>query len=390
MNDRTESLRKQLLQAANEPEPTVDGLLECPVFLVDPFSVIGSIHSEFVASVVKGLVAVIDDTPSGSSVYGAPRWTSKQFQEQAQQYPGAIAIDFSFGLQGSARIAQLIEEAGVEHVDCVLVLGQLGRFAVYAPANDYRRQTLEHLDSFLKLADRLDDDYSRATLYANLLFRIRYDRSYLAQIRETPSSEYFSGDAAANTFRLGRREHYVDCGAYQGTIVQKFLEATEHQYASITAFEPDPSNYEKLAQLSVSAVRSFRPINKAVSSEVGELRFRASGNMGSHASANGNIVVGVAPLDDEVEQASFLKLDVEGFEPQALQGAARLLRTCRPRIAAAVYHYPLDLLKVVEQIDRHAGEGYHYRLRQHYANFYYDLVLYASPVAGVDAPGWVV
>jgi hypothetical protein len=41
------------------------------------------------------------------------------------------------------------------------------------------------------------------------------------------------------------------------------------------------------------------------------------------------------------------------------------------------------------QLDKTADD-YHLRLRQHNASYYYDLVLYASPLAGVEAPIWAL
>ena len=42
-------------------------------------------------------------------------------------------------------------------------------------------------------------------------------------------------------------------------------------------------------------------------------------------------------------------------------------------------------LDVLEQLDKNV-ENYHYRLRQHNGGWYYDMVLYGSPVAGLMAP----
>ena len=78
-----------------------------------------------------------------------------------------------------------------------------------------------------------------------------------------------------------------------------------------------------------------------------------------------------------VEEASFIKLDVEGFEARALRGAARLLSQQRPRLAVASYHYAQDLLDIVETIDDLAP-GYNLYLRHHFG-YFYDTILYATP-----------
>ena len=385
-----DDIRKKVIQAAtaNGYSPAKNGdLAERPVFLMAPTSIVGGLYGKQLAAVAR-VVAAVDDVSTETSIHGAPRWTSAEFLERARQYPDAIAIDFSGGPYVRWLVTRLCEEAGgVELRDFALVAGQLKLGAVYETCDVYRDRTLERLDEFLAVADRFTDDLSRATLYSNLLFRLTYNRSNLLPVWE-PYDEYFSrhdyGQTA--TFRPGFNEHFVDCGAHQGTIIHRLLGATEGRYKSITAFEPDRINFLKLQNLTPVRLHDYHPINKAVSNQAEELRFLETGTMSSYVSTSGNTIVQTTTMDDEVEHATFLKLDVEGFESKALQGATRLLAQ-RPRIAVCVYHLANDLLDVLSVLDKNV-ENYHYKLRQHYAGWYYDLVLYGSPVEGVDAPSW--
>lgn len=224
-------------------------------------------------------------------------------------------------------------------------------------------------------------------MYRNILFRLTYNRDYLIPILSSPQNEYFSGAADTSTFRLGNHEHYCDCGAFNGDIVRRFLVETNNQYQSIVAFEPDSINFRHLRNISSLDVRKFQAINKAVSNKKGFIYFNETGTVSSHIAATGNKKVALTRLDDELELLTLLKMDIEGFEAKAIQGASRLIHTQRPRIAACVYHNALDLIEVVEQLDK-LVDNYHYRLRQHFNGYYYDLVLYASPVSGSAPPEW--
>lgn len=381
MKERIESLRAQVLRAAAAPESTIEGLSERPVFLMGATSELGAMHGQRVVEGCKRVIAAVTDVSAEASLYGVPIWTSEEFLCRAKHYPEAIALDFASELNARGWVAMLCEQAAIERRDCVVAQAQLGLHAVYEAVTTYRCRTLERLDDFLTLADRFDDDLSRATLYGNLLFRLTYDRNHI--VRSSPTDEYFSAWTDASTFHLGTREHFVDCGAYQGPIIQKFLGATGYRYGSITAYEPDRLNFEKLQHLAPHTLHDYRPINKAVSSKHQKLKFKETGTMSSYIVADGDVVVETIRLDDELDKLTFLKMDIEGFETDALKGARRLLTTQRPRAAVCVYHFAHCLVRVMEQFDA-AVEDYHFRLRQHFGGYYYDLVLYASPLSGLN------
>jgi len=386
MKERVEALKAQVLRAAGAPESTIDGLKERPVFLAGVASEIAAMHGQRVVEGCERVIAAIADTSNEATIYQVPIWTSEEFLQRARQYPDAVVLDFASDPNERGWLVMLCELAGVERRDCVEAQAQLGLHAVYEGVRTYRSRTLERLDDFLKLADRFGDDLSRTTLFGNLLFRLTYDRNHI--VRSSPTDEYFSGWSDASTFHLGTREHFVDCGAYQGPIVQKFLGATAYRYESITAFEPDRLNFEKLKNVSPHQLHDYRPVNKAVSSKRQKLKFKETGTMSSYVSDEGDVVVETVRLDDELDKVTFLKMDVEGFETDALKGARRLLSSQRPRAAVCVYHYAHCLLRVMEQFDA-AVEDYHFRLRQHFGGYYYDLVLYASPIGGVEPPALV-
>lgn len=358
-----------------------------PVFFISARSSTAQIHGPGIVNHSPNVIAAIDDGTTASALLNVPRWSTDQFLERIKNYPDALVVDFSTSLAERGFNRKLCELAGAEKLDVTLVLAHCGLHAVYEPIRVYRQRTLMRIHDFLRIADRLEGEFDVFTLYSNLLYRLTYNHDYLEPIWATPSNEYFSSYGDSSTFQLGQREHFCDCGAYQGPIVQRFLHTTGYRYESITAFEPDSINYEKLKSLSSSFTPNFRPIKKAVSNKEEVLQFHESGTMGSYITPGGKVCIPTARLDDELEHLTFLKMDIEGFEAKALEGASRLISTQRPRMAICVYHYAQDLLDVMEQLDKMV-DGYHFRLRQHSCAYYYDLILYASPVAGASPPPW--
>jgi FkbM family methyltransferase len=120
----------------------------------------------------------------------------------------------------------------------------------------------------------------------------------------------------------------VDVGAHIGTISIPLAV----QGANVVSFEPNP---EVFALLEKNATLNGVVID-ARKRGLGAKRGRAilneggKGNAGSRSLTEGDGDIEVSLLDDEVERADVIKLDVEGMELMVLRGAEKLLRRSQP------------------------------------------------------------
>ncbi len=319
----------------------------------------------------------VDDYCRDSHVEGIPVITSTQLLERAKTLPAnAVAIDFTQLSYVTGYFKELAHRAGIELRDLLQAQACFNTGGVYETVRTYRAGTMARAEDWLKFAHRLGDDLSRETLYGVLLQRLEYDRNWTARIRTNGSDEYF-GNADSRTFILGKNEHFVDCGAHRGTVLQKLLGTTSWRYASLHAFEPDPENFSALKQWTPWPLERFHPHPYAVADKAQTLRFHQTGTVSSHISDQGTVNVQCVAIDDWVEQASFMKFDVEGFEARALHGSRRLLQQHRPRLAIAAYHYATDILDIAQTIDTLAPD-YTLYLRHHFG-YFFDTILYATP-----------
>ena len=157
-------------------------------------------------------------------------------------------------------------------------------------------------------------------------------------------------DAADQYFpseiRLGDKETFVDCGAYDGDTIESFRQATGDRFERLIAFEPDPVNLELLRKAAAEDDRiSIHPY--AVGARREKLRFTLAGT-GSHVSQQGDCEVEVTSLDDALQDVAptYIKFDIEGSELDALEGGKKVISQFRPKLAVCVYHVPDHLWSI--------------------------------------------
>jgi FkbM family methyltransferase len=383
MNNRhTPSLRESLIEIATNAPATLPphGILGRPLFFLSPVS---SLACHFIPLMLRPALNIVAAVGSGNHDEGpagleAPMWSRENFLEKAKTFPNALAVDFSASIEDLETCAVLCDQAGIERIDFVAALDELRIICIYQIPSVMRAVTLDRLDEYLRLADSLGDELSKETVYAMMLLRLTYDRRWLKSVMMGDESEYFSTATENSTFRLRDDEIFCDAGAYIGTTVARFVEATRGSYRAIHAFEPDRANFRQLQGLRDAGYHDLHLYNLALADREEVINFQEVGTMGSHLTrgGRGNSSIQAVRLDDKVEKISFLKMDIEGGEGLAVNGARRLLSECSPRTAITVYHYAHDLLEVPENILK-INPDYRFRLRQH-SCYYFDMVLYGE------------
>ncbi len=240
---------------------------------------------------------------------------------------------------------------------------------------DLPSHMLAHAGELHRLAGLLADEVSLATLLDTL--RQRLHGGFNA--RPSAPDQYFPADIVT----LASDEVVVDGGAFDGDTLLDFLQRSGAQFCAYHAFEPDPANAGRLGQrirampASVRERISVHPV--ALHSCETELSFDGHGGQTSRLVTGGTLRVQGKALDQILagRRVTFLKLDVEGAESEALKGAERILTEQRPIVAACVYHGPDDLWKIPLQLHASMPKSRLF-LRQHGFDGW-ETVCYAVP-----------
>lgn len=174
------------------------------------------------------------------------------------------------------------------------------------------------------------------------------------------------------------KEIFVDVGGYDGMTSVYFSEWSQKNNFSYI-FEPDANNIKKCRDNLSNASVKYQIIPKGAWSEETKLHFQANADVSSKVSDIGSTCISVTTIDKimKEEKASFIKMDIEGAELQALIGAEQTIRNCKPKLAISVYHKPEDIWEIPNIILQY-NPSYRLYLR-HYTLDEYDTILYAVP-----------
>ena len=172
-----------------------------------------------------------------------------------------------------------------------------------------------------------------------------------------------------------------DIGAYVGDTALWFSKAVGPQ-GKVYAFEPEPSNFEKLkANLERNKVTNVIPLHLALSENEGEMQIASGGGGSAITETAGDTSVKVTTIDRFVEanklpRVDFIKMDVEGYELNVLIGASETIQKFKPKLAICAYHKGDDLI-TLPQFIRSLVPSYNFYLR-HCTPGWGDTVLYAE------------
>jgi hypothetical protein len=130
---------------------------------------------------------------------------------------------------------------------------------------------------------------------------------------------------------------------------------------------------------SLSIKKSIHLYQNAVGMHAETLMFRATGTASSSLTPSGNITIKSLSLDDVLKgrTPSFIKMDIEGAEIDALLGAKNIIKVFTPVLAICVYHKQNHLWKI-PQLIASLSDSYRFFLRAHREEGW-DLICYAIP-----------
>lgn len=146
-------------------------------------------------------------------------------------------------------------------------------------------------------------------------------------------------------------EIFVDCGGFRGETSEQFIKWSGGNYKKIYLFEPTSELMQECKEVLKESPNPERinyyecglwNENTVLSFKIGQ---DASRTRLVTAEADDTKAIQVNTIDSVVADynATFIKMDIEGSELQALQGAVNTIKNSRPKLAISVYHKRSDI-----------------------------------------------
>lgn len=312
------------------------------------------------------VAGVIDDFCSDAEWEGKPVVRGEDVPKESVVVSCALSVRNNLAL---ARARELAVREVLSYGDFLQVLP--GEIPVPGFVADTRLDVGEHLESWQQLRGSLADKESKAVFDQIMAFRLTCDQSHLESQKVRPQKQYFE-----DFLNLEPGEVFVDCGGFDGDSTEEFCKRCP-EYESVYFFEPSETNLQRAKK----RLNGFTGINylKAIASDkVGTMCFDADSGSASAVSESGTEEVQATTIDEWVDaEVSFVKMDIEGWEINALSGCRRHIEEDHPKLAVAVYHHPSDF-RVLKDYILGIRSDYKLYLR-HYSEGWSETVMYFVP-----------
>jgi len=166
--------------------------------------------------------------------------------------------------------------------------------------------------------------------------------------------------------RCTKGKDAIDCGAFNGDTALVFSKMTDAR--KVYAFEPDKTNFSNLlATLKSYPMDNVVPLPYGVGEKSGTVFLHAEGpsSFVDQGSAEGDRI-DIKDIDSFVKKEGampgVIKMDIEGYEINAIRGALKTIKKHRPVLLIAIYHSPHDFFEIKPLLEKTVS-GYRFMVR---------------------------
>lgn len=320
------------------------------------------------------VTAFIDNYGSihGKQYCDIPIYTSKELSSRLQQDSHYICIVALLDILSFEQIKETLEQDLSEQVQVyfftqfrsfrpVFGIDKKPEFSAYL--GEDVTVLFDNRERIVSVYNLLADNQSKECYLELLNFYISAD---FVRFTVLPFDEHYF---AYDLYRKIDNEVYVDCGAYNGDTIDIFLKNQGGLFRRYLAIEADSVNYKKIVEkVESQGIERIDVLQRYIADRKKEINFISKGTSYSKGenSSSGETIETVT-IDELAYQykPTFLKVNIEGADVDAIKGAQRVISEFAPIIAVQGHHKVEHLWEIVEVIQGFNKKDYHFFLRNY-------------------------
>ena len=233
--------------------------------------------------------------------------------------------------------------------------------------DDYKNNQEKYSDTY----NLFEDKKSKEIFTKVINFKISFDYEFMEGFTNNHEGQYFDKTIVPEINNIS----FLDGGGYVGDTASEVIKNYPDFY-KIWLIEPIPENI-RIAKRELGEYSNIEFLTCGVSDTKETLYFNEEKSF-STIYGKGTQSVEVNTIDNIVkEKVDFIKLDIEGAEQSAIEGAKETIQQYKPILAICIYHKAEDWYKIPEKI-LDIQSDYKVYLR-HYMEGIFESVMYFIP-----------
>ena len=236
---------------------------------------------------------------------------------------------------------------------------------------DFEEDFQENRSQYQKIYDLLSDKKSQEVFEKVINFKISFDYDFMQGFTNNHTEQYFDEELIPKIENI----HFLDAGGYVGDTLPQIIENFPG-FEKIYCIEPSllhiniaKRNFEKYENIEfINCGLGDKKVSRSTVENINPQNNCAHDFQASHIDTIDNLIT---------KKIDFIKMDIEGAEQDAIQGASQTIQKHTPILAICIYHKAEDWYKIPQKI-LSINPDYKIYLR-HYMEGIFETVMYFIP-----------
>jgi len=268
------------------------------------------------------------------------------------------------------EVKNTLEEMGYTHIS-YLAFYKYSSLELAPPPFilDFEDDFKKNRNEYEKVFNLLNDEKSKEIFQKIINFKISFDYNFMTGFTNNFEEQYFDKELISDIKDIV----FVDGGGYIGDTIPSIIKNFP-TYKKIYVIEPNHLHIN-IAKKNFKETQNIKFIECGLSNKIVQVKEK---NDDKENCRHDYEAENLNTIDNIInEKVDFIKLDIEGAEQDALNGAKNTIKEQTPILAICVYHKAEDWYKV-PQIVLDINPNYDIYLR-HYMEGIYETVMYFIP-----------